>query len=103
MIDIFKPRITDRLTREKYELSPEIPKLNRAAFRTRSLRSYSPKRWNALPYHKKTLENLNSFKSIIKSWCGNHIRLQHNRLSQNIIVKYLILYEIQSEMKTLRE
>ena len=29
------------------------------------------------------------------------IRLQDNRLSQNIILKYLILYEIQCEMKIL--
>ena len=43
MIDIFKPRITDRLTRGKYELSPEIPKLNRAAFRTRSKELQSKK------------------------------------------------------------
>ena len=29
------------------------------------------------------------------------IRLQDNRLSQSIILKYLILYEIQCEMKIL--
>ena len=30
-----------------------------------------------------------------------NIRLQDNRLSQNIILKYLSLYEIQCETKTL--
>ena len=72
MNDIFKLRNTDRLTREKYELNLEIPKSNQATFRTRSLRSYDPKVWNAVPYHIKTSYNLNSFKAIIKCWDGNH-------------------------------
>ena len=66
MNDIFKLRNTDRLTREK-SLKP-----NQATFGTRSLRSYGPKIWNALPYHIKTSDNLNSFKAIIKCWDGNH-------------------------------
>ena len=49
--DIFKLRNTDRLTREKVKLNLEIPKLNQATFGTRSIRSYGPKIWNALPYH----------------------------------------------------
>ena len=71
MNDIFKLRNTDRLTREKYKLNLEIPKPNQATFGTRSLRSYGPKTWNALPYHIKSSDNLNSFKAIIK-WIGNH-------------------------------
>ena len=71
MNDIFKLRNTDRLTREKYKLNLEIPKLNQATFGTKSLRSYDPKIWNALPYHIKTSDNLNSFKAIIKCWGGN--------------------------------
>ena len=113
MNDIFKLRNTDRLTREKYRLNLEIRKPNQDTFGTRSLRSYGPKIWNALPYHIKTSDNSNSFKSIIKCWEGNYcncrvcehttsnIRLQGNRLSQNIILKYLILYEIQCEKKIL--
>ena len=61
---IFKLRNTDRLTREKYKLNLETPKSSQAIFGTRSLRSYSPKTWNALPCHIKTLENLNSFKPL---------------------------------------
>ena len=63
--------MNDRQTREKYKLKLQIPKPNQATFGTRSLRSYGPKIWNALPYHIKTLDNL-SFKSIIKPWDGNH-------------------------------
>ena len=72
MNDIFKLRNTDRLTREKYKLNLEIPKPKKATFGTRSLRSYGLKIWNALPYHIKTSDNLNSFKSIIKCCDGNH-------------------------------
>ena len=72
MNDIFKLRNTGRLTREKYKLNLEIPKPNQAVFGTRSLRSYGPKIWNALPYHIKTSDKLNSFKAIIKCWDGNH-------------------------------
>ena len=72
MNDIFKLRNTDRLTREKYKLNLEIPKPNQATFGTRSLRSYGQKIWNALPYHIKTSDNLNSFKAIIKYLDGNH-------------------------------
>ena len=68
---IFKLRNTNRLTREKYKLHLEIPKLNQVIFGTKSLRRYGPKIWNALPYHIKTSDNLNSFKAIIKCWGGN--------------------------------
>ena len=54
MNDIFKLRNTDRLTQEKYKLNLEIPKPNHTIFGIRSLKSYSPKIWNALPYHTKT-------------------------------------------------
>ena len=72
MNDIFKLRNTDRLTREKYKLNLEIPKLNQNIFGIRSLRRYGPKIWNGLPYHIKALGNLNSSKAIIKCWDGNH-------------------------------
>ena len=61
--DIFKLRNTDRLTREKYKLNLEIPKPNQATFEARSLRSYGPKIWNALPYHIKILRKY-EFKTI---------------------------------------
>ena len=72
MNDIFKLRNTDRLTREKNKLNLEIPKLNQATFGARSLRSYGPGAWYVLPYHMKTSDNLNSFKSVIKCWDRNH-------------------------------
>ena len=58
-------------TGQKCKLNLEIPKLNQATFGTRSLKSYGPKIWNALPYHIKTSDNLNSFKSNIICWYGN--------------------------------
>ena len=94
-------------TREKYKLNLEILKPNQTTFGRRSLRSYGPKIWNALPYHIKTSDNLVSnplsnvgTETIALAESAN-IRLQDNRLSQNIILKYLSLYEIQCETKTL--
>ena len=57
---------------KKYKLNLEIPKPTHATLGTRSLRSYGPKIWNALSYHIKNSDNLNSFKAIIKCWDGNH-------------------------------
>ena len=72
MNDIFKLKNTDRLTREKDKPNPEISKPNQATFGTRSLWSYGPKIWNALPYHIKTSDNLNSFKATIICWDSSH-------------------------------
>ena len=80
MTDIFKVKYIDRLTREKYKLILEIPKPNQVIFKTRRLRSYGSKIWNALPYHIKTSGNLNSLKAVLAN-----IRLQDNRLSQKLI------------------
>ena len=91
MNDIFKLRNTDRLTREKYKLNLEIPKPNQATFGTSHLRSYGPKIWNALPYHIKTSDNLNSFKSIIKCWDGNHCTCrvcEHTTSRQQTLTKH---------------
>ena len=63
---IFKIRNTDRITREKYKLNLEIPKPNQGTVGTKTLRSYGPKIWNALPYHIKTSDNLSSLQSIIR-------------------------------------
>ena len=59
MNDIFKLRTTDRLTLEKYKLNLEIR--IKTLFKQVALRSYSPKIWNALPYHIKISENFQSY------------------------------------------
>ena len=64
MNDIIKLRNTDRLTRGKYKLNLEIPKLIQATFGTKSLKSYGLKIWNALPYHIKNPDNLNSLNPL---------------------------------------
>ena len=66
--DIFKLRMTNRPTREKYELNLEAPKLNQVRFGTKGLRYLGPKIWDSLPYHIiKSLENLTIFKTLIKN------------------------------------
>ena len=84
MNDIFNLRNTDKLTRDKYKLTLEIPKPNQATFGTRSLRSYGPKIWNALPYHIKTSDDLNSFKAIIKCWDRNHCTCINNGVTNGL-------------------
>ena len=53
-------------SRKIFKLNLEISEPNQVTFRTRSLTSYIPKIWNALPYDINTSGNLNSFKGIIK-------------------------------------
>ena len=60
---IFKLRMTNRPTREKYKLNLEIPKSTQVRFGTKSLRYIGPKVWNSLPYHIKSSENLTIFKT----------------------------------------
>ena len=50
----FKLRNTEKLTCGKYNLNLGIPKPNQTFFAKRSLRSYGPKIWNTLPYHRNT-------------------------------------------------
>ena len=59
--DIFKLRMTNRPTREKYKMNLEI---------TKSLRYLGPKVWISLPYQIKSSENLTIFKTPIKNWNG---------------------------------
>ena len=59
--DIFKLRMTNRSTREKYKMNLEI---------TKRLRYLGPKVWISLPYQIKSSENLTIFKTPIKNWNG---------------------------------
>ena len=61
MKDIFKLRMTDRPTREKYKPNLEIPKSNQVRFGTKSLRYLGSMLWNSLPCHIKSSENMEQF------------------------------------------
>ena len=56
--NIFKVRMANRSTREKYKLNLEIPNLNQVRSGTKGLRNLRPNVWNSLPYHIKSSENL---------------------------------------------
>ena len=68
--DIFKLRMTNCPTREKYKLNLELPKSNQVRFGTKSLRYLGPKVWNSLRYHRKSSKNLTILKTLIKNWNG---------------------------------
>ena len=70
MKDIFKLRMTNRPTGEKYKLNLEIPKSNQVRFGTKSLRYIGPNVWKPLPYHIKSSENLAILKFLIKNSNG---------------------------------
>ena len=68
--DIFKLRMTNRPTWEKYKLNLETPNSNQLRFGTKRLKCLSPKVWHSLPYHIKSSENLIIFKTLKKNWNG---------------------------------
>ena len=71
MNDIFKLKITCREVSDKYKLNLDIPKWNQKTFGYKSLKELGPKIWNNLPYHIKSSDNLDTFKSLLKNWDGN--------------------------------
>ena len=70
MSDIFKLKVQLRSPRNNQKQNIIIPKQNQINFGTNSLKSLGTKVWNTLPIHIKTADNLESFKSLIKSWNG---------------------------------
>ena len=70
MIEIFSLKQMDKPVRKKYELNLDIPSYNQVTFGREALTFFGPKRWNSLPSHIKSAENLVSFKTMIKFWNG---------------------------------
>ena len=66
MKEIFEKRHEKRVTRDRYKLKLNIPKINQVTFGAKSLKFYGPKIWNILSVNIKTAENLNAFKNLIK-------------------------------------
>ena len=72
MKEIFSLRQTDRPVRKKYRLNRDIPSYNQVTFGCKALTFLGPKTWNSFHYHKKSEENLASFKTMIKFWNGEN-------------------------------
>ena len=70
MKEIFSMRQTNRPVWEKYKLNLDIPSCNQVTFGRKALTFFGTKTSNSLPYHKKSVENLASFKTLIKFWNG---------------------------------
>ena len=66
MKEIFEKRNENRVTRDRYKLNLNVPRINQVTFGTKSLKFYGPKIWNNLPVNVKTAKNLNAFKDLIK-------------------------------------
>ena len=72
MKDLFNYRVVNHPVRDKYKLNLEIPKVNQVKYGVNSLKRFGPKIWNTLPYHIKSSENLEKFKSLMKDWNGTN-------------------------------
>ena len=59
------------MVREKYKLNLKNPKWNQVTFGEKSFKGFGVKVWNNLPYHIKSSQNLEMFKSMIKQWNGS--------------------------------
>ena len=70
MKEISEMRNENRVSRGRYKLNLNIPGRNQVTFGTKKLNFYGPKIWNALPVNIKTVENLHTFKDLIKKWNG---------------------------------
>ena len=56
MKEIFEKRNEDRVTRDGHKFNLNIPRRNQFTFRTKSLKLYGPKIWNALPVNIGTVQ-----------------------------------------------
>ena len=70
MNDLFQLGESNGPVREKYRLNLNVPKTNQVRFGSKSLRNLAPKIWNSLLPNIKSVDNLNSFKALIKNWDG---------------------------------
>ena len=70
MKETFSLRQSNRAVWSQYKLNLEIPKMKQVTFGNKSMKCFEPKIWNSLPLHIKSLENLNTFKEVIKGWNG---------------------------------
>ena len=71
MKEIFELRLCSRPVREQYKLNLSIPRKRQVNFGTESLESLGPKIWNNLPYHIKSVENLNISAAYLKTLLKN--------------------------------
>ena len=62
---LFELGETNRSVREKYRFNLNIPYYNQVTFGKKCLIIFGPKIWNSLPYHIKSSQNLESFKTAI--------------------------------------
>ena len=70
MNEIFRLRVTNRRVRSQCKLNLDIAKVSQVSFDNKNIRAFGPKIWISLPHHKKSYENLETFKRVRKNWYG---------------------------------
>ena len=67
---VFSLRQTDRQVWQKNKLNLDVPSYDQLALGQKALTFFDLKTWNSLPYFITYVENLTSFKTMIKFWNG---------------------------------
>ena len=87
----FLVSITNRPTREKFQLNLKIQEANQVTFGTKRSRYLGSNIWNSLPYGMKLSENLSYFKTLIKSWNGRTCASKICQIWSYIFLKFTLV------------
>ena len=68
MQELFERSSSSCSTRRPYDLM--VPRVNQSSFGSRSIKFEGARLWNHLPQNIKSVENLSTFKQLIKNWMG---------------------------------
>ena len=86
MSKIFEIKFTDRPVRSQRNLNLKVVRVSQVIFGGKSLRVLGSKIWNRLLPHIKNVENLSTFKRLIKTWDGDSCKYNScNKILDTVI------------------
>ena len=86
--EIVRLRITNRPTREKFQLNLKIQEANQVTFEIKRSRYLWFKCLELFAYDTKLSENLSNFKTLIKSWSGTTCACKICQIWSYIFLKF---------------
>ena len=72
LLDLLTPLRSERTLRSSSKNLLVVPKTNSRTFGDRAFSHSAPVLWNSLPEHIKLAQNINHFKSNLKTWLFKH-------------------------------
>ena len=88
MHDTFKTKSSSDSLRKSNDLQHYRP--NQVTFGSNGLRPLGPQIWNGLSNERKSAENLNSFKNMIKKWDGQNCKCGACKYVSTLVLFYLV-------------